>query len=46
LGSISYNIARSFGPALGGLLVVALGATAVFGVTAVLYLPLLGAFFL
>ena len=46
LGSVSYNIARSFGPALGGLLVVGLGATAVFGVTAVFYLPLCLAFFL
>ncbi|MBH1997525.1 MAG: MFS transporter [Sphingomonadaceae bacterium] len=44
LGSVSYNIARSFGPALGGLLVVALGATAVFGITAFLYLPLMLAF--
>jgi MFS family permease len=45
LGSVSYNIARSFGPALGGLLVVALGATSVFGLTSVFYLPLLLAFF-
>lgn len=46
LGSVSYNIARSFGPALGGLLVVAFGATYVFGLTAIFYLPLLLAFFL
>ncbi|MBB3861052.1 MFS family permease [Novosphingobium hassiacum] len=46
LGSVSYNIARSFGPALGGMLVVTLGATPVFGLTAIFYLPLLIAFFL
>lgn len=46
LGTISYNVARSFGPALGGLIVVIYGAKAVFGMTSLLYLPLLGAFFL
>jgi MFS family permease len=46
LGSISYNIARSFGPALGGMIVLAAGATAAFAINAVFYLPLLGAFFL
>ncbi|MCJ2188410.1 MFS transporter [Novosphingobium beihaiensis] len=46
LGTISYNVARSFGPALGGLIVVIYGAKSVFGMTAVLYLPLLAAFFL
>ncbi|MBP6382171.1 MAG: MFS transporter [Pseudomonadales bacterium] len=46
LGSISYNIARSFGPALGGMIVLAAGTTAAFGINALLYLPLLGAFFL
>jgi MFS family permease len=45
LGSVSYNIARSFGPAVGGLIVVAAGATAAFAVNAVFYLPLLAAFF-
>ncbi|MBW8784940.1 MAG: MFS transporter [Novosphingobium sp.] len=45
LGSISYNIARSFGPALGGLIVVAFGAKAAFGINAVFYLPLWVAFF-
>jgi len=44
LGSVSYNIARSFGPAVGGLIVVAAGATAAFAVNAVFYLPLLIAF--
>lgn len=46
LGTISYNVARSFGPALGGLIVVLYGAKAVFGLTSLLYLPLLFAFFL
>ncbi|WP_255351695.1 MFS transporter [Novosphingobium sp. ST904] len=46
LGTISYNVARSFGPALGGLIVVLYGAKAVFGMTSLLYLPLLVAFFL
>jgi MFS family permease len=46
LGSVSYNIARSFGPALGGVIVLAFGAKAAFATNALLYLPLLGAFFL
>lgn len=45
LGSISYNIARSFGPALGGLVVLALGAKAAFAINAAFYLPLWGAFY-
>jgi MFS family permease len=45
LSSVSYNIARSFGPAIGGLLVVAAGAMATFAVNAVFYLPLLLAFY-
>ncbi|MET0250815.1 MAG: MFS transporter [Novosphingobium sp.] len=45
LGSISYNIARSFGPALGGLIVLAAGAKAAFAINAVCYVPLLLAFF-
>ncbi|GFE72615.1 MFS transporter [Novosphingobium sp. TCA1] len=45
LGTISYNVARSFGPALGGLIVVVYGAKAVFGMTSLLYLPLLFSFF-
>jgi len=45
LGSVSYNIARSFGPAVGGIIVVAAGATAAFAVNALFYLPLLAAFF-
>ena len=45
LGSISYNVARSFGPALGGMIVLAAGAKVAFGINAVFYLPLLTAFF-
>ena len=44
LGSISYNFARSFGPAIGGLIVIALGAKAAFAANAVLYVPLLLAY--
>jgi MFS family permease len=45
LGTISYNVARSFGPALGGLIVLALGAKAAFGINATFYIPLWIAFF-
>ncbi|WBU30006.1 MFS transporter [Rhodopseudomonas palustris] len=41
LNGISYNIARSFGPAVGGIVVAAAGAVAAFAANAVLYLPLL-----
>ena len=44
LGSISYNLARSFGPAVGGLVVLAFGVPAAFFINAVAYLPLLTAF--
>lgn len=46
LNSISYNIARSFGPAIGGVIVAAAGAAATFVVNAVLYIPLLAVLFL
>lgn len=46
LGSISYNIARSFGPALGGIIVVACGAKVAFNVTAISYIPLFITFWL
>lgn len=46
LGTISSSLARSFGPALGGLIVVTLGAQAAFGLNALLYLPMLAAFLL
>lgn len=45
LGTISYNVARSFGPALGGLIVLAAGAKAAFAINAAFYLPLFLAFF-
>jgi MFS family permease len=40
LNGISYNIARSFGPAIGGIIVAAAGAVAAFAANAVLYVPL------
>ena len=46
LNGISYNIARSFGPAIGGIVVAALGAVAAFAANAILYLPLMAALFL
>jgi MFS family permease len=46
LGSISYNVARSFGPAVGGVIVLAAGSKAAFATNALAYLPLLAAFFL
>ena len=46
LGSISYNLARSFGPAIGGLIVVAFGAKAAFAINATFYIPLWIAFLL
>jgi MFS family permease len=46
LNGISYNIARSFGPAIGGIIVAAAGAVAAFVANAVLYLPLLVVLFL
>jgi MFS family permease len=41
LNGISYNIARSFGPAIGGVIVASAGAVAAFGTNALLYLPLI-----
>jgi MFS family permease len=46
LNGISYNIARSFGPAIGGIVVATAGAFAAFATNAVLYLPLLTVLFL
>ncbi|MGY3387494.1 MFS family permease [Bradyrhizobium sp. USDA 3311] len=46
LNSISYNIARSVGPAIGGIVVAAAGAVASFALNALLYLPLILALFL
>src|SRR6195952_4081257 len=41
LNGISYNIARSFGPAIGGIVVATAGAFAAFAANALLYIPLL-----
>jgi predicted MFS family arabinose efflux permease len=46
LNGISYNIARSFGPAIGGIIVASAGAVAAFAANAVLYLPLFTVLFL
>lgn len=46
LNGISYNIARSFGPAIGGVIVVVAGGTAAFVANALLYVPLLVVLFL
>jgi MFS family permease len=46
LNGISYNIARSFGPAIGGVIVTAAGPVGAFGVNAVAYIPLLVVLFL
>jgi predicted MFS family arabinose efflux permease len=46
LGSISYNVARSFGPAIGGVIVLLAGAKAAFLVNAICYVPLFVAFLL
>lgn len=46
LNGISYNIARSFGPAIGGIVVATAGAVAAFAVNAALYLPLMIVLFL
>jgi MFS family permease len=40
LNAISFNIARSFGPALGGLIVAIAGTAATFASTSVSYVPL------
>ncbi|MGE0767229.1 MAG: MFS transporter [Hyphomicrobiaceae bacterium] len=41
LNGISYNAARSFGPAIGGVIVAAAGGVAAFATTVVFYIPLL-----
>ncbi|MHC2440134.1 MFS transporter [Bradyrhizobium sp. USDA 4451] len=46
LNGISYNIARSVGPAIGGVVVASAGAVAAFALNTVLYLPLIAALFL
>ncbi|MDA9393146.1 MFS transporter [Bradyrhizobium sp. CCBAU 45394] len=46
LNGISYNLARSVGPALGGIVVAAAGVVAAFAINALLYLPLMLVLFL
>jgi MFS family permease len=46
LNGISYNIARSFGPAIGGIVVATAGAVAAFALNTLLYLPLMVVLFL
>ena len=46
LNGISYNIARSFGPAIGGFIVASLGAVAAFATNALFFLPLIAVLFL
>jgi predicted MFS family arabinose efflux permease len=46
LNGISYNIARSFGPAIGGIVVATAGVVAAFAANALLYFPLMLALFL
>jgi predicted MFS family arabinose efflux permease len=46
LNGISYNIARSFGPAIGGVIVATAGAVAAFAANALLDIPLLIVLFL
>jgi MFS family permease len=46
LNGISFNIARSFGPAIGGIVVATAGAVAAFAANATLYIPLLVVLFL
>jgi MFS family permease len=43
LNSVTFNLARAVGPALGGVVLVALGAGVAFAVNAVTYLALVGA---
>ncbi|MFK4654112.1 MFS family permease [Bradyrhizobium japonicum] len=46
LNGMSYNIARSVGPAVGGIVLATAGAVAAFALNALLYLPLMFALFL
>ena len=41
LNSISFNIARSFGPAIGGVIVATVGGAAAFATNALFFLPML-----
>lgn len=46
LGSVAYNVARSVGPALGGIIVMAFGANYAFAVNSIFYIPLFITFYL
>lgn len=46
LGSVAYNVARSAGPALGGIVVMAFGANYAFAVNSIFYIPLFITFYL
>ncbi len=46
LGSVSFNLARSVGPALGGMLIAVLGTWAAFGINAVSFAVVLFAVFI
>jgi MFS family permease len=46
LNSISYNIARSFGPAIGGVLVALLGVLSAFVFNAIAYLPMISVMYM
>jgi MFS family permease len=46
LNGISWNLARSFGPAIGGAIVAAFGATAAFANNALFYVPLMVVLFM
>ncbi len=46
LNGISYNVARSFGPAIGGVIVAAAGGLAAFATAAFFYIPLLAVLYL
>ncbi|MGY4157988.1 MFS family permease [Bradyrhizobium sp. USDA 4461] len=43
LNSVSYNIARSVGPAIGGIVVASAGPASAFALNTLLYVPLIGA---
>lgn len=43
LNSMGFNLMRSVGPALGGIIVASIGAAAAFALNAVSYIPILGA---
>lgn len=46
LGSVAYNVARSAGPAIGGIIVMAIGVNYAFATNAIFYVPLFVAFYL